>query len=95
MLALALCHNVRAFLTRWEEGGDVLMGVGWVQVTPVVNDDGSTTYQASSPDEVAIVQWTESVGASSPPLPSLSPPSPPSSPFSTPLLPFQFCISSF
>ncbi|KZV75842.1 phospholipid-translocating P-type ATPase [Peniophora sp. CONT] len=31
-------------------------------VTPVLNDDGSTTYQASSPDEVAIVQWTESVG---------------------------------
>ncbi|PWN21083.1 phospholipid-translocating P-type ATPase [Microstroma glucosiphilum] len=33
-------------------------------VTPVINDDGSTTYQASSPDEVAIVQWTESVGLS-------------------------------
>lgn len=32
------------------------------QVTPVINDDGTTTYQASSPDEVAIVQWTESVG---------------------------------
>lgn len=32
------------------------------QVTPVTNDDGSVTYQASSPDEVAIVQWTESVG---------------------------------
>ncbi|WVQ85164.1 hypothetical protein IAT38_007329 [Cryptococcus sp. DSM 104549] len=31
-------------------------------VTPVANDDGSVTYQASSPDEVAIVQWTESVG---------------------------------
>ncbi|OXB37825.1 hypothetical protein LQV05_001540 [Cryptococcus neoformans] len=31
-------------------------------VTPVINDDGTTTYQASSPDEVAIVQWTESVG---------------------------------
>ncbi|KAJ9123974.1 hypothetical protein QFC22_000765 [Naganishia vaughanmartiniae] len=31
-------------------------------VTPVQNDDGSVTYQASSPDEVAIVQWTESVG---------------------------------
>lgn len=31
-------------------------------VTPVTNDDGSVTYQASSPDEVAIVQWTESVG---------------------------------
>lgn len=31
-------------------------------MTPVTNDDGSVTYQASSPDEVAIVQWTESVG---------------------------------
>ncbi|KZS95466.1 phospholipid-translocating P-type ATPase [Sistotremastrum niveocremeum HHB9708] len=31
-------------------------------VTPVTNDDGSVTYQASSPDEVAIVQWTSSVG---------------------------------
>ncbi|KAA1475730.1 phospholipid-translocating P-type ATPase [Dentipellis sp. KUC8613] len=31
-------------------------------VTPVKNDDGSITYQASSPDEVAIVKWTESVG---------------------------------
>ncbi|THG97433.1 hypothetical protein EW026_g4568 [Hermanssonia centrifuga] len=31
-------------------------------VTPVRNDDGSVTYQASSPDEVAIVRWTESVG---------------------------------
>lgn len=32
------------------------------QVTPVTNDDGTVTYQASSPDEVAIVEWTESVG---------------------------------
>lgn len=32
------------------------------QVTPVTNDDGTITYQASSPDEVAIVRWTESVG---------------------------------
>ena len=31
-------------------------------VTPVKNDDGTVTYQASSPDEVAIVKWTESVG---------------------------------
>ncbi|ORY30821.1 hypothetical protein BCR39DRAFT_466331 [Naematelia encephala] len=31
-------------------------------VTPVTNDDGTVTYQASSPDEVAIVLWTESVG---------------------------------
>ncbi|ELU38737.1 phospholipid-translocating P-type ATPase, putative [Rhizoctonia solani AG-1 IA] len=33
-----------------------------VGVTPVTNDDGTVTYQASSPDEVAIVKWTESVG---------------------------------
>ncbi|KAF5389366.1 hypothetical protein D9757_004373 [Collybiopsis confluens] len=32
------------------------------RVTPVTNDDGSVTYQASSPDEVAIVTWTESIG---------------------------------
>lgn len=32
------------------------------QVTPVTNDDNTVTYQASSPDEVAIVKWTESVG---------------------------------
>ncbi|KAF9458109.1 hypothetical protein BDZ94DRAFT_1174287 [Collybia nuda] len=31
-------------------------------VTPVTNDDGSVTYQASSPDEVAIVTWTQSIG---------------------------------
>ncbi|KAF9172112.1 putative aminophospholipid-translocase [Mortierella sp. AD011] len=31
-------------------------------VTPVEEDNGSITYQASSPDEVAIVKWTESVG---------------------------------
>ncbi|KAH8114976.1 aminophospholipid-transporting P-type ATPase [Phellopilus nigrolimitatus] len=31
-------------------------------VTPVTNDDDTVTYQASSPDEVAIVNWTESVG---------------------------------
>jgi phospholipid-translocating ATPase len=28
----------------------------------VTNDDGTVTYQASSPDEVAIVTWTQSVG---------------------------------
>ena len=33
-------------------------------VTPVVDEDGSITYQASSPDEVAIVRWTESIGLS-------------------------------
>lgn len=42
---------------------DIVLALGLCHnVTPVVNDDGSITYQASSPDEVAIVQWTESVG---------------------------------
>ncbi|PFH50095.1 hypothetical protein AMATHDRAFT_4257 [Amanita thiersii Skay4041] len=31
-------------------------------VTPATNEDGTVTYQASSPDEVAIVTWTQSVG---------------------------------
>ena len=31
-------------------------------VTPVTNEDGSVTYQASSPDEVALVNWTSTVG---------------------------------
>ncbi|OBZ82169.1 putative phospholipid-transporting ATPase IIB [Choanephora cucurbitarum] len=33
-------------------------------VTPSVNSDGTITYQASSPDEVAIVKWTEHMGLS-------------------------------
>ncbi|TIB78805.1 hypothetical protein E3Q23_00632 [Wallemia mellicola] len=42
---------------------DVVMGLSLCHnVTPVSNDDGSVSYQASSPDEVAIVNWTESVG---------------------------------
>ena len=31
-------------------------------VTPTIEEDGSGEYQASSPDEIAIVQWTEHVG---------------------------------
>merc|ERR1712137_1088473 len=30
-------------------------------VTPIIADDGSLEYQASSPDEVALVKFTESV----------------------------------
>ncbi|KAI0225427.1 putative aminophospholipid-translocase [Massospora cicadina] len=33
-------------------------------VTPALEEDGGTTYQASSPDEVAIVKFTASVGLS-------------------------------
>ncbi|KAJ3042805.1 putative aminophospholipid-translocase [Rhizophlyctis rosea] len=31
-------------------------------VTPVIGEDETISYQASSPDEVAIVKWTESIG---------------------------------
>ncbi|KDN43564.1 phospholipid-translocating P-type ATPase [Tilletiaria anomala UBC 951] len=31
-------------------------------VTPAFDESGAVTYQASSPDEVAIVRWTESIG---------------------------------
>ncbi|CCM06450.1 uncharacterized protein FIBRA_08714 [Fibroporia radiculosa] len=42
---------------------DAVLSLGLCHnVTPVTNDDGTVTYQASSPDEVAIVKWTESVG---------------------------------
>lgn len=42
---------------------DVVMALALCHnVTPVDDSDGSITYQASSPDEVAIVRWTESVG---------------------------------
>ncbi|KAA8910994.1 P-type ATPase-like protein [Sphaerosporella brunnea] len=48
VLALALCHNVTptTTTTATEEG----------------QTEAITTYQASSPDEIAIVSWTESVG---------------------------------
>lgn len=57
VLSLALCHNVRfsSIVRRMESYINL-------QVTPVTDDDGSVTYQASSPDEVAIVRWTESIG---------------------------------
>ena len=52
---------------RWRDMSsrvfDVVMALALCHnVTPIVDEDGSMTYQASSPDEVAIVNWTESVG---------------------------------
>lgn len=42
---------------------DVVMALALCHnVTPVTNADGSVTYQASSPDEVALVDWTRSIG---------------------------------
>src|SRR5579862_4284831 len=55
--------------TRREIGSrvrDVVLALALCHnVTPTLEDDNGksiTTYQASSPDEIAIVKWTESVG---------------------------------
>ncbi|KAJ1660449.1 putative aminophospholipid-translocase [Dispira simplex] len=43
--------------------GDIVQALALCHnVTPTTDDDEGITYQASSPDEVAIVEWTESVG---------------------------------
>ncbi|KAF8486726.1 hypothetical protein F5888DRAFT_1822674 [Russula emetica] len=56
-LATRGCHDMSARIR------DVVLSLALCHnVTPVTNDDGSVTYQASSPDEVAIVNWTSSVG---------------------------------
>ncbi len=59
VVALAVCHNVSHPTCLPVE---LVFIPHSLQVTPVTNDDGTVTYQASSPDEVAIVRWTESVG---------------------------------
>ncbi|KAG5195528.1 probable phospholipid-transporting ATPase IIB isoform X1 [Ovis aries] len=55
--AVALCHNVTPV---YEARG----AAGETEVAEADQDfsDDNRTYQASSPDEVALVQWTESVG---------------------------------
>ncbi|KAM9632471.1 putative phospholipid-transporting ATPase IIB isoform 2-T2 [Trichechus inunguis] len=56
--AIALCHNVTpVYESR-------AAGAGETEYAEVDQDfsDENRTYQASSPDEVALVQWTESVG---------------------------------
>lgn len=61
VLGLGLCHNVSLFLSLLLSEHDSPPPAP--QVTPIIDDtDGSITYQASSPDEVAIVRFTESVG---------------------------------
>lgn len=61
VLALGLCHNVSSCLCLHKRSLQKLT-FRLSQVTPALDDDGTITYQASSPDEVAIVRWTESVG---------------------------------
>lgn len=71
--ALALCHNVtpsydtdgdNAYQTRTETGDQVNLNsiaTGSQSVVIQLQPRG-ITYQASSPDEVALVQWTERIG---------------------------------
>ncbi|XP_075444652.1 putative phospholipid-transporting ATPase IIB [Ascaphus truei] len=56
--AIALCHNVTpVYESRAGANGET----EYVEVDQDFSDE-NRTYQASSPDEVALVEWTESVG---------------------------------
>lgn len=71
--ALALCHNVTPsyeeggdFQTRADTSGDQVnmntIATGTNSVVLQLQPRSGITYQASSPDEVALVQWTERIG---------------------------------
>ncbi|XP_075225291.1 putative phospholipid-transporting ATPase IIB isoform X2 [Lycorma delicatula] len=61
--AIALCHNVTPV---WESetpgGSDTMESQSEVDQYYYSNTGRHVTYQASSPDEVALVKWTEEVG---------------------------------
>lgn len=64
VLALALCHNVTPSyenefdnISNSQNGNDLISDSTSIPMQP-----RGVTYQASSPDEVALVQWTERVG---------------------------------
>ncbi|KAF6072933.1 putative ATPase phospholipid transporting 9B (putative) [Phyllostomus discolor] len=56
--AIALCHNVTPV---YESGAGVTGETEYAEADQDLSDE-NRTYQASSPDEVALVRWTESVG---------------------------------
>nr|XP_053768301.1 probable phospholipid-transporting ATPase IIB isoform X4 [Desmodus rotundus] len=56
--AIALCHNVTPV---YESRASVTGETEYAEADQDLSDE-NRTYQASSPDEVALVQWTESVG---------------------------------
>ncbi|XP_029446696.1 probable phospholipid-transporting ATPase IIB [Rhinatrema bivittatum] len=56
--AIALCHNVTPV---YESRASVNGETEYAEVDQDFSDE-NRTYQASSPDEVALVQWTESIG---------------------------------
>ncbi|XP_078608479.1 putative phospholipid-transporting ATPase IIB isoform X1 [Branchiostoma floridae x Branchiostoma japonicum] len=57
--ALALCHNVTPVYESEEEENEAVEAD---QVEADQEGDKTITYQASSPDEVALVTWTEEIG---------------------------------
>lgn len=61
--ALALCHNVTP-VYDCTEGSDTGSVTSEAEADQHLyrNASGTVTYQASSPDEVALVQWTQQVG---------------------------------
>lgn len=62
--ALALCHNVTP-VYDCVEGSDSGSITSEAEADQHLQSNSSTvTYQASSPDEVALVQWTQDVGLS-------------------------------
>lgn len=60
VLALALCHNVTPSYEN--EFDNISNSQGSDDHASIPMRPRSVTYQASSPDEVALVQWTEQVG---------------------------------
>eukprot|EP00795_Rhopilema_esculentum_P001806 gene1806-16293_t len=57
--ALSLCHNVTPVVDEMEENAAVANGDDIEMATK--GDAGTVSYQAASPDEVALVLWSESV----------------------------------
>lgn len=66
--SLTSISQSRARSTRhWRDMGhrlhDLIIALALCHnVTPVMDEDGTVSYQASSPDEVALVRWTEACG---------------------------------
>jgi len=59
--ALALCHNVTPVVDDSNFQPGIPDSNGHIELNEAQNE-GEIVYQASSPDEVALVAWTESVG---------------------------------
>lgn len=58
--ALALCHNVTPVAPNDDQQNDKQNDAPEADRNNLISQE--VTYQASSPDEVALVQWSESVG---------------------------------